>query len=270
MEFSCKDYKFPLGSGCYVMGILNITPDSFSDGGLYAEPESAVKRALQIENEGAGLLDIGAQSTRPGHTPLSAREEIARLKAALPEIIRRVRIPVSVDTFYPETAVFAAENGAHIINDVSGAVSSAMAEIIREYELGWVIMHAAEVSGPGLCGEVHGWLESAAKKACALGVPANQICLDPGLGFGKDAAGCLLLIKNTARVKVSGFAYLVGGSRKRFIGECCGNPPFDQRDAGSIAAHTAAILSGADFIRVHAVKEAVQAAKVANALLASK
>lgn len=261
-----RDILWRLGDRTRVMGILNVTPDSFSDGGEYLEPESALRQAERLQQEGVDILDVGGQSTRPGHVPVSAEEEWARLEPVLSALRGRITIPVSVDTFYPDVAARALEAGAHVINDVSGVVNAAMGELIRKYGAGWILMHSGAVPAGDAADFVHRWLAGAAHAAEGMGVRPAQICLDPGIGFGKTLEQNYHLIYQTARVRVPGYAYLLGASRKRCIGAPAGDPPFDRRDSGTVAAHTVGILGGADIIRVHDGFGGVQAARVADAI----
>ncbi len=249
-----------------VMGILNVTPDSFSDGGKYVSPDAAREQAGRLVAAGADILDIGGQSTRPGYTPISAKEEWARLDPVLSDICQTVGVPVSVDTFYPEVAEWALRAGAQIINDVSGAINPEMAAVVCNFGAAWILMHNGPLGPEDPVGQVHTALASMAAAAEGLGVPKASICLDPGIGFGKTLEQNYLLIQQTAKVKVEGYAYLLGASRKRCIGAPAGDPPFEARDPGTVAAHTIGILGGADIIRVHDVAGAVQAARVADAI----
>ncbi len=268
MRYFCfKDKKIPLGKKTYVMGILNVTPDSFSDGGKNFSVENATLSAIEMEKQGADFIDVGAQSTRPGATLISEKEEWDRLKAVLPKIIGSVKIPVSVDTFYPFVAKKSLELGASIINDVSGTVSLEMAEIIKEYNAGWVLMHNCEVENDPIC-EVHSALNFMRDTAVKYGVKLENVCLDPGIGFAKTMEQNRLLIKETQKVRVDSNAYLLGVSRKRVIGFPLGQEtePKD-RDFATISANTIGILGGADIIRVHNVAAAVQSAKVSDYIL---
>ncbi|MDR1928126.1 MAG: dihydropteroate synthase, partial [Oscillospiraceae bacterium] len=199
-----------------VMGILNLTPDSFSDGGDYFLPEDALRRALELQAQGADILDLGAQSTRPGHSPLPSAEELNRLLPLLELLRGRLHIPISIDTFYPEVAQAALERGAAIINDVSGVVDVNMARVILRYNAGWVLMHngggADETQNylPDVVCAVRTALEEMADAALRLGLKKEQICLDPGIGFGKSQADNLLLLKYTAQFSSLGFCVLVG------------------------------------------------------------
>lgn len=261
-----RDITWQLGQKTYVMGILNVTPDSFSDGGLYLDTDSAYDRAVKLQRQGVDIIDIGGQSTRPGHTPVSAEQEWARIEPVLSKIID-LDIPISIDTYHPQVAAKALEYGANLINDVSGVVSAEMADIIMHYNAAWVIMHNGEIPNDQYPPHfVHDWLCDAANKAENLGVNRQCICLDPGIGFGKDVRQNHQLIMNTAKVKVDGYAYLLGASRKRCIRVPAGNCEFHECDSGTVAAHTIGILGGADIIRVHDGFSAVQAARVADAI----
>ncbi len=261
----CRDKILPLGEKTYVMGIVNVTPDSFSDGGRWLDPSAALAQAQRLEAEGVDLLDFGGQSTRPGHTEIPPEEEWARLEPVLRAL--DTRLPISIDTYYPYVAQRALALGVHIINDVSGVVNRPMAEAVSACRAGWVLMHNGKIpAGEDPVQTVSAWLRQAAREAEALGVAPETICLDPGIGFGKDEdMENYALIRRTAELVVPGYAYLLGASRKRCIGSAAGVPAA-QRDAGTIAAHTIGIWGGAHIIRTHAGAPAVQAARVADAI----
>ncbi len=255
-----KYFTFSAGKA-RIMGILNVTPDSFFDGGRYAAADAAIARALEIEREGAAFLDIGAQSTRPGATVVSPEEEWSRLQPVLLGLQGKLHISISIDTFYPTVAEQALKLGARVINDVSGTASPAMAQVIVRNGAGWILMHNsggahAQAQYADVIKEVRGKLETLAHQAIEMGVRKESVCLDPGIGFGKSREDDLRLLANIARVKPQGFAFLVGASRKRVIayaaGEAC--------EAGSNAAHVIAQWGGADIIRTHDVASAGQAA----------
>lgn len=274
--FKARKHEFPLGKKTYVMGILNYTPDSFSDGGLYNTPESALDHALEMQENGADIIDIGANSTRPDAVILSAEEEKARLVPALDVICGKLSAAVSVDTFYPACAKAALEAGADIINDVSGVFNPEIAELCKQYSAGYIVMHnpcgsaqIAEYSN-GVVNEVRRFFIDTLTLAAQCGLPKSQICLDMGLGFGKSYEDNLELLKDTQWLKFKGVALLAAGSRKRFIGTASGIHESAKRDAGTVAAHTTAIAGGADIIRVHNVFAAVQGAKVADAIYRGK
>ena len=261
--FNAGKYSLPLGEKTYVMGILNVTPDSFSDGGKWNNKESALRHALKMVEDGADIIDIGAQSTRPGHTEISATEELDRLLPILEALHLEVDVPISVDTFYPEVAKEALSHGASIINDVKGFLDERMFNLMEDFSCGAVIMHN------GSNATMLKFFNNTVEKLNQRKINKNRVCFDPGIGFGKSYEENLLVLKNLKDFKLEEFAMLVGASRKRVIGSSCGQPPFSQRVSGTIAAHTIAIANGADIIRVHDVKEAVQAAKVADAILRS-
>ncbi len=250
-----------------VMGILNVTPDSFSDGGRYDTPETAAARAAEMVAEGANILDIGAQSTRPGATYLSAAEEWARLAPCLKAVRAAVDVPLSVDTFHPEVAVQALTMGAHIINDVSGSEQNGMLAVAARYGAGIVCMRTGDVNGrtasPAQTVEdMHGYIRRILAAATAAGVSRGSICLDVGIGFGSSTAGDLALIARLQEFTAYGLPLLVGASRKRVVRETCGEDLL----IGSVALHTAAMVNGATVVRVHDVAETVAAARAVAAL----
>lgn len=265
-NWKIRDRALPLGRRSYVMGIVNVTPDSFSDGGKYLDPADALAQAARLEAEGVDILDFGGQSTRPVHTEIPPEEEWNRLRPVLEAVCGRTALPVSVDTYFPYVAERALALGVQIINDVSGVVNPEMAAPVRESGCGWVLMHAAPLSvGDDAVAAVSAWFAKALREAEALGVLAEQLCLDPGIGFGKDNPQNYALIRETARLKLPGYAYLLGASRKRCIGAACGAEAAD-RDFGSAAAHAIGIFGGADIVRAHCGAGSVQAARVADAL----
>jgi dihydropteroate synthase len=252
------------------MGVLNLTPDSFSDGGLFLTPATALPRALEIQAQGADILDLGAQSTRPGHIPVPPEEELARLLPVLEALRGKLRIPISVDTYYPAVAAAALTRGAVIINDVCGKVNAEMAALVKQYGAGWILMHNAEIpASQDALAAVRAGLQTLLEEALAFGLAREQLCLDPGVGFGKTMEGNLQLLSGVSALCSSGAALLVGASRKRVIDYAAGGgTPPGQRLGGSIAAHVAAALGGADILRVHDVAETVQAIRVARRLRA--
>lgn len=254
MIWKCRDKKIEYGKKILIMGILNVTPDSFSDGGDSFLPEDAVSRALALEKDGADMIDIGGQSTRPGHTPVSDEEEWSRLEPVLTALNGVLTIPVSVDTYYPSVAEKALRLGADIINDVSGILSGDMAEIIRKTGAGWIIMH----NGHGAPCDVKKFFEKATEDCIFLGIDKSQICFDMGIGFGKDYDENMRLLANVEKYKIDGYPLLLGTSRKRVIGQGSSQPDPKKRIYGNIAADTAAIFGGVDIIRIHDVKNEKQ------------
>lgn len=267
-EFCFNGSSIKLGEKTYVMGILNVTPDSFSDGGKYNDLNEALKVATKMETAGVDFIDIGGQSTRPGYTAICAEDEWNRLKIILPSLLRNVKVPVSVDTYYPYVAERALDMGCAVINDVSGRVNFEMAETVKKYGAGWVLMHASKENSDDIVKCVHNRLVSMKKEAISLGINEKNLCLDPGIGFEKTMEQNRELIKCTQNVKVEGTAYLLGASRKRVIGQALRKEiPFNERDAGTVAAHTIGIMGGADIIRVHDFCSACQAAAVADYII---
>lgn len=268
-EFSFRGGRLLLGGRTYVMGIINATPDSFSDGGENLSPENALNTALLMERQGADILDIGGQSTRPGHTVISAEEEWARLQPVLKAVLRRSGLPISVDTFYPEVAEKALEMGCHLINDVSGKPTQQMADPIKKYGAGWVLTHNATPLCEDFVQEVAQGLTELLNTATAFGLPQSCLCIDPGIGFGKDEKQSLELIKRTAEIKPRGTAYLLGASRKRVISHALGRAEstLKEKDIATVIAHTVGIMGGADIVRVHNVAYSVPAVRTADALL---
>ena len=267
--FRFRERFIPLGSRTYIMGIINATPDSFSDGGDNLKPENALKTAIEMEKQGADILDIGGQSTRPGSTVISPEGEWNRLEKVLKPILKATNLPVSVDTFYPEVAEKALNLGCHIINDVSGKVNEEMAEVVKKYGAGWVLMHSGEETDADVSFSVHNRLKDMLDTAVLFGVSPENICLDAGIGFGKTMEQNLRLIYETNRVKINGNAYLLGASRKRVIGYALGDDTisYKERDFGTVAVNTVGIIGGTDILRVHNVKAAVQAAATTDAII---
>ena len=261
--FQAGRFALPLHR-TYVMGILNVTPDSFSDGGRYRDLQAAVAHALEMARDGADIIDIGGQSTRPGYTAIPPEEEWARIAQMVPAVVEATGLPVSVDTFYPWVAQKALEAGASILNDVTG-FGEEMLQVAASSQCGCVVMDPGTTGGD-ICARVREFFLDRLQAARKLGIAPERLCFDPGVGFGKTLEENLALLAHVERTKVEGCAFLMAASRKRVTGAPCGNPPFQERLPATLAAHTAAILGGADMVRVHDVKEAVQAAKMADAL----
>ena len=252
----------------YIMGILNVTPDSFSDGGNYSDAQAAIARAYEMAAQGADFIDVGGQSTRPGHTPVSADEEWSRIAPVLRELCADRELVISVDTYYPDVAQKAMEGGAQIINDVTGFKDPLMRQYAAKYKVGCVIMHDIPLDGNAdVCRELTAFFRKRTDECIAAGIDRERLCLDPGVGFGKSYAQNLVIAKHFGSICLELYPMLAAASRKRVIGMSCGHPPADERMPGTIAYHTACILGGANLIRVHDVPEAVQAAKVIDAVL---
>ncbi len=254
--FSVKNKK------AYIMGILNVTPDSFSDGGKFNCINEALSHTKYMIDEGADIIDIGAVSTRPFADAVSENEEWERIKDILREIKKNYKIPVSIDTFNPGTAERCLDMGADVINDVSGVFNPLMADIIKKYNCGWVIMHggvyvrkteAHAEFADGIINDVNRFFDKMLESIALYGIPAENICLDPGFGFSKDTRQNMQLLDNLEKINKHSLPMLCALSRKRFIGELSGESEPEKRDAATLSANLKAISKGADIIRVHNV-----------------
>nr|WP_246088838.1 dihydropteroate synthase [Phreatobacter stygius] len=251
------------------MGILNVTPDSFSDAGQFFAPERAVAQAARMAADGADLLDIGAESTRPygGARPVSFDEEIARLAPVLPDVIRLGR-PVSIDTIKAGVARWALGQGAALVNDVWGLQRDPdMAHVVADHGVPVIVMHNRDGADPAIdiMADIEAFFHRSLAIADKAGIRRDRIVLDPGIGFGKTPAQSIETLGKLDRLKPFGLPMLVGASRKRFIDSVSPAPP-DQRIGGSLAAHLIAMQAGAAIIRAHDVAETLQALKVAQAI----
>ena len=256
-----------------LMGILNVTPDSFSDGGKFLDPATAIAHAKAMAEQGADLLDIGAESTRPygGMQPVAADDEKARLRDVLPAVVK-LGLPVSIDTIKASIAAWALDQGAAIVNDVWGLQKDpAMAPLIAARNVPVIVMHNREQADPRLeiIAEVMMFFERSLEIAGRAGIARDKIVLDPGIGFGKTPEQSITCIARLSEFKRFGLPLLVGASRKRFINSVTPSPP-DERLGGSLAAHLLAVRNGAAIVRVHDVAETVQALRVAATIEASR
>jgi len=256
-----------------VMGVLNVTPDSFSDGGRFIDPKLAIRQAQRMIAEGADIIDIGAESTRPysGAEPVSSEEELARLTPVLPAVVK-LKTPVSIDTMKAGVATWALDQGAAMVNDVWGLQRDpAMADIVSEHDMPVVIMHNREAADPAIdiIADVQAFFQRSLAQAERAGIARDCIVLDPGIGFGKTPEQSIACIARLAEFKRFGLPLLVGASRKRFINAVTPSAP-DQRLGGSIASHLEAVKNGAAIVRVHDVAETVQALRVATAIGAAR
>ncbi len=262
------------GPGPFVMGVVNATPDSFSDGGRFLSPDAAAAQAERLAEEGADLVDLGGESTRPGAAPVDAVEErrrvvpvVARLRA------RGFALPISIDTSKAEVARAALEAGADLVNDVHGLADPALARVVADAGAPVVLMHTRGTPATmqdlavyrDLLAEVAAELRQALARAVAAGVAEERIILDPGLGFAKTPGQSVELLARVGELRALGRPLLVGPSRKRFIGHLTG-APVEDRLPGTLAAVTACVLAGVELVRVHDVAAARQAAQVAAAL----
>jgi dihydropteroate synthase len=255
-----------------VMGILNVTPDSFSDGGQFFDPAVAVAHARRMAGEGADILDVGAESTRPyvGAKPVGLDDELARLAPVLPEVVR-LGLPVSIDTIKAKVAAFALERGAAILNDVWGLQRDGdMARVAAEHGVPVIVMHNRETVDPALdiMADVRAFFARSLEIAARAGIARERIVLDPGIGFGKTAEQSITMIARLSELREFGLPLLMGLSRKRFIDSVSPSKP-TERIGGSIAANVLSVLGGADIVRVHDVAETVQALRVTAAIRAA-
>lgn len=255
-----------------IMGILNITPDSFSDGGLYFDSAAASAHADKMINDGADIIDIGAMSTRPGSEKITSEREIDRLERVLYGIREKSDIPISIDTVYPETADFALENGADIINDVTGVFNGEMASVVKKHGAGWIVMHNKSSDAGdkvdyknGIINDISEFFDMMISKCVKFGIPEENLCLDSGFGFGKNTAENIDILKNTDKLSDRNIMYLTALSRKRFIGDITGETDASKRDVGTLAADLLACLGGSDILRVHDVKSTRDAVEIFEA-----
>ncbi len=262
------------GRAC-IMGILNVTPDSFSDGNRYFSTEAAVARALEMEEEGADIIDIGGESTRPFSRPVDEEEELARVMPVLERLAGRLTIPISIDTYKSAVAEKALAAGAEVVNDISGLTfDERMAEVVATTEAGLVLMHTRarpsvmqkETEYRSLVSEVFAFLRHAVARAEAAAVARERIVIDPGIGFGKNVAGNMEILRRLAEFKAVGCPILIGTSRKSFIGHVLGRETGD-RVFGTAATMTMALANGASVFRVHDVKEMRDVLDMSLALL---
>ena len=265
-----------LGNRTLLMGVLNVTPDSFSDGGRYFSPDKAVARALQIERDGADILDIGGESTRPGADPTPAAVQIRRIIPVLERLRGRLTITVSVDTSKAEVAEAAAAAGAELLNDVTSLRGDPrLAELAARRKLPIILMHMRgeprtmqkKPFARDVVRDATSWLRRAARLATRSGIAKSRIILDPGIGFGKSCAQDYELLARLPEIARLGFPLLVGTSRKKFIGGALGGRPAQERAFGTAATVAVSILGGAHIVRVHDVAEMLQVARVTDAVL---
>lgn len=272
--FSGNGFSFSLGERTYIMGILNFTPDSFSDAGEYFTVETALRRAKEMESQCADIIDLGACSTGPGKEQISEQIELGRVSQLLPVLKKAVSVPISIDTYRVSVARYALENGAKIVNDESGLFSEEMAQTVLEHNAGWIFMHTGGESADGTAMYKNGVVSAVKEsfldfieKAESFGIKRSSLCVDMGIGFGKTLEDNIELIKSASSLKIPGVALLTGLSRKRAIGYMTGENEVKNRDAGTVAANTVAIAGGTDIIRVHDVKSAAGAARAGDKLL---
>ncbi|AAK80868.1 dihydropteroate synthase [Clostridium acetobutylicum] len=266
MKIANKD--FILGERTYIMGILNVTPDSFSDGGKFNNLDNALKHAAKLIEDGADIIDIGGESTRPNHSSVDKNEELERVIPIIEAVSHEFDIPISIDTYKGEVAEAALESGAHLINDVWGFKKDTyMAKVAAKYDVPCCLMHNRENNDySNFLQDVIDDLKESIDIAINAGVKPENIMIDPGIGFAKDFNQNLLLMNNLEKLNVLNFPILLGTSRKSMIGNILNLPP-NKRVEGTVATSVIGVVKGCDFIRVHDVLENKRACMVADAII---
>ena len=275
MKLIWRNYCLDFSQKTYIMGILNVTPDSFSDGGRYFDKSDAIKRAIQMVEDGADIIDIGGESTRPGSQPLAIEEELRRTLPVIEALTKEIDTPISIDTYKSEVAKRALDAGAAMVNDISGLrFDPEMPKVVSAYKVPVVIMHIKGTpkdmqKNPvykALIPEIMDYLRDSIRSAKESGIAEDLIIIDPGIGFGKTFENNLEIIHNLYNFTLLEKPLLVGPSRKAFIGKILGEAPAKERLEGTAAAIAISVINGANIIRVHDVKEMVKVAKVASAV----
>jgi dihydropteroate synthase len=275
--------KWPRGrldfsSGCIVMGVLNVTPDSFSDGGRFLDAEKAVEQGKKMADEGAAIIDVGGESTRPCSEPVSTDEQIRRVVPVIEALAGKIKVPISIDTYNVKVAKAALEAGAAMINDITALSNDSMAKLAAEKQVPVVLMHMqgtpktmqAEPKYNDVVREVLQFLLDRAKIAEQFGIPRGRIFIDPGIGFGKTLEHNLELLRNIDKFVDSGYRVCIGTSRKSFIGQITGKKIPAERIFGTAATVALCLVGGVSIVRVHDVAQMVDVVKVVTALSGSK
>ena len=268
-RISCGNKEIILGERTLVMGILNVTPDSFSDGGKYNNLDSAMKQAEKLISEGADIIDVGGESTRPGHIQIISEEEISRVVPIIEKISKNLDTIISIDTYKYDVAEEAIKAGANIINDIWGLQydKGEMAELVKKSNLPIIVMHNQndEIYSKDIMLSLREFFEKTYKIADKYGIDRDKIILDPGLGFGKNAEQNIEVLSRLNELKDMG-SILLGASKKRFIGKLLNDLPFDERVEGTVATTVIGIEKGVDIVRVHNVLENKRACLVADGI----
>lgn len=274
----CRDHAFPLGVRTLVMGIVNVTPDSFSDGGAFVGPDDAIAHGLRLAADGADILDVGGESTRPGSDPVTIDDELARVVPVVSGLVSAApdHVALSVDTRRPEVARAALDAGASIVNDVTGARDPAMFGVVRDAGAGLVLMHMLrepktmqdDPRYDDVVAEVRDFLAARIGAAVAAGVPRDRLCVDPGIGFGKDLGHNLAILHDIGSFADLRVPVMVGASRKRFLGTLTGVDDPSARLEGTAAAVAWCAANGVHVVRVHDVREMARVVRVVDAIAA--
>ena len=275
MKLAWQNFCLDFSQKTHIMGVLNVTPDSFSDGGLHFDKSLAVDRALAMVDEGADIIDVGGESTRPGSDPVSPEEEIRRTAPVVEAIAKRMSCPISIDTYRADVARRALDAGASIVNDISGMrFDPLMPKVVSTFKVPAVIMHIkgtpkdmqANPVYEALIEEILGYFKERIEFAVDSGISEDLLVIDPGIGFGKTFDHNLAILNNLREFAGLGRPVMVGPSRKAFLGKLLGGADPGERLEGTAAAVAISIVKGADIIRVHDVKEMARVARVADAI----
>lgn len=267
--------RLDFSAGCIVMGVLNVTPDSFSNGGKFLDTKKAIKHGVKMAAEGAAIIDVGPESTRPGAEAISVDEQIKRAIPVIEALSKKVAVPISIDTYRSEVAEAALEAGAAIINDITALSDERMGELAAEKQVPVVLMHMqgtpatmqAEPKYDDVVGEVLQFLLKRTKRAEGFGIPKERIFIDPGIGFGKTLEHNLLILRNIDEFVATGYRVLLGTSRKSFIGKLTGKENPADRIFGTAATVALCVRAGVSIIRVHDVAQIVDVVKVTEAII---
>lgn len=266
--------RLDFSTGCIAMGILNVTPDSFSDGGRFLDAEKAIEHGLRMASEGAAIIDVGGESTRPGSAPVSSDEQIRRVTPIIQALRAKIAAPISIDTYKFDVARAALDAGAAMINDITALSDERMGELAAERQVPVVLMHVQgtpetmqnEPKYDDVVGEVLDYLLGRAKRAEQLGIATERIFIDPGIGFGKTLEHNLLILRHIGRFVATDYRVLVGTSRKSFIGKLTSKDKAADRIFGTAATVALCAAAGVSIVRIHDVAEMMDVLKVANAV----
>lgn len=273
----CGKYDLKIGKRTYIMGILNVTPDSFSDGGKFNSLERAIAHAKKMVLEGADIIDVGGESTRPGTNPTPKKVELRRVIPVIKRLVEETDVPISIDTYKSEVAKHAIDLGANMINDVAFKINPKIAEVAAKYDVPLVIMHMKgkpknmqkNPQYKDVIGEIKLFLKDCAEYAINMGVDSKKIIIDPGIGFGKTTEHNLEILRRLKEFKSLNYPILIGPSRKSFIGNVLGTEVYERLE-GTLASVAISIMNGADIIRVHDVLECVRVARLTDAIIREK
>ena len=275
MVVQFKEKRMNLSSRTHIMGALNVTPDSFSDGGKFLKLEDAVRQGMKMAVEGADIIDVGGESTRPGSDPVSIQEELARVIPVIRSLSKRIDVPISIDTYKAKVAKEALDTGAQMINDISALrFDPEMKKVACEFEAPIVLMHIKGTPKnmqkdpwyEDVISEITEYLRQSIQMAQKAGIDKEKIIIDPGIGFGKRLEDNLNVLKNLKKFSILECPILIGCSRKSFIGKIL-DLPIDERLEGSLASLAVAVMNGANIVRVHDVKESKRVVRLVDAIL---